>query len=167
MARSVRELVQRVQRRSVGRSQLSIGESATARILTTTTGSSQAQTLEEEMGSRFPQCRRGRPYPHTQALQASRFNPYNRRGPPPSRISSNQSTGKAFTSLVPRPLPTREKGLVHTDCACARLYPESGYIVYSRKILSKLSIYDYVIFSISSRLANKHTRRAQRLRSSG
>ena len=69
-------------------------------------------------------------------------------------------------SLVPRPLPTREKGLVHTDCACARLYPESGYIVYSRKIISKLSIYDYVIFSISSRLANKHTRRAQRLRSS-
>ena len=49
-------------------------------------------------------------------------------------------------SLVPRPLPTREKGLVHTDCACARLYPESGYIVYSRKIFSKLSFYDYVIF---------------------
>ena len=100
MARSVRELVQRVQRRSVGRSQLSIGESATARFLTTTTGSSQAQTLEEEMGSRFPQCRRGRPYPHTQALQASRFNPYNRRGPPPSRITSNRSTGKAFTRTV-------------------------------------------------------------------
>ena len=52
-------------------------------------------------------------------------------------------------SLVPRPLPTQEKGLVHTDCACARLYPESGYIVYSRKIHSKLSIYDYVIFSNS------------------
>ena len=25
------------------------------------------------------------------------------------------------SSFVPRPLPTREKGLVHTDCACARL----------------------------------------------
>ena len=24
-------------------------------------------------------------------------------------------------SLVPRPLPMREKGLVHTDCTCARL----------------------------------------------
>ena len=82
------------------RDQSQDGQSATARILITTTGSSQAQTLEEEMGSRFPQCRRGRPYPHTQALQASQFNPYNRRGPPPSRISSNRSTGKAFTRTV-------------------------------------------------------------------
>ena len=34
----------------------------------------------------------------------------------------------------------RRKGLVHTDCACTNLYPKSGYIVYSRKIFSKLSI---------------------------
>ena len=26
-----------------------------------------------------------------------------------------------LATYVPRPLPTREKGLVHTDCACARL----------------------------------------------
>ena len=38
-----------------------------------------------------------------------------------------------------------EKGLVHTDCTCAHLYPESGYIVDFHKISSKLSIYDYVI----------------------
>ena len=54
-----------------------------------------------------------------------------------------------ISSLVPRLLPTWEKGLVHTDCACTGLYSKSGYIVYSRKILSKLSIYDYVIFSNS------------------
>ena len=36
-------------------------------------------------------------------------------------------------SLVPGPSLCGEKGLVHTDCACASLYPESGYIVYSRK----------------------------------
>lgn len=93
IARSIPELVQH---RSVGRS---IGESATERIPTTTTGSSQAQMLEEEMGNRFPQCRRGRPYSHTQALQALRFNPYNRRVPPP-RTSSNRSTGKAFTHTM-------------------------------------------------------------------
>jgi hypothetical protein len=33
-----------------------------------------------------------------------------------------------------------KKGLVLTDCTCASLYPESGYIVYSRKIFSKLSM---------------------------
>ena len=30
-------------------------------------------------------------------------------------------SGTILSSLVPRPLPTREKGPVHTDCACARL----------------------------------------------
>ena len=44
-------------------------------------------------------------------------------------------------SLIPRP----EKGLVHTDCAFVSLYPESGYIIYSHKIPSKLSVFCYVI----------------------
>ena len=60
---------------------------------------------------------------------------------------SNARAQSPHVSLLPRPLPTREKGLVHTDCACAHLYPESRYIIYSHKILSKLSTYDYVIFS--------------------
>ena len=50
-------------------------------------------------------------------------------------------------SLIPRPFfeGRRRKGLVHTDCACAHLYPESGYILYTRKIiLSKLIIYNGV-----------------------
>ena len=75
-----------------------------------------------------------------------------------ANVSNNHAMLISGPNLVPRPLPMREKGLVHTDCACARLYPESGYmyIVYSRKILSKLSFYDYVIFSIYLHLANKH-----------
>ena len=42
----------------------------------------------------------------------------------------------------------RRKGLVHTDCLCAHLHPESGYCVYSYKILSKIQIYNYVSFHI-------------------
>ena len=53
---------------------------------------------------------------------------------------------KYYVLLASSPGPSpREKGLVHTDCACVVLYPESGYIVYFRKILCKLIIYDYVI----------------------
>ena len=53
---------------------------------------------------------------------------------------------RAHAQLASSPGPSpREKGLVHTDCACVVLYPESGYIVYFRKILCKLIIYDYVI----------------------
>ena len=50
-----------------------------------------------------------------------------------------------------------EKGLVHTDCTCARLYPQSGYIVYSRKILSKIPISNYVTFSYHTRVWSTRT----------
>ena len=67
----------------------------------------------------------------------------------------------------PGPSP-REKGLVHTDCACVVLYPESGYIVYFRKILCKLIIYDYVIcLFLLARMTNKRTRRTRSVRSGG
>ena len=38
--------------------------------------------------------------------------------------------------------PSQEKGLVHTDCACVTLYPESGYtiILYYHKLFSELSV---------------------------
>ena len=52
--------------------------------------------------------------------------------------------GKGWVASSPGPSPW-EKGLVHTDCACVILYPESGYTVYFCKIFCKLTIYDYVI----------------------
>ena len=42
------------------------------------------------------------------------------------------------SSLVPFFEGRRRKDLVYIDCTCAHLYPESGYIVYCHKILSKL-----------------------------
>ena len=48
-----------------------------------------------------------------------------------------QCTSMYCSSLVPRPLPTPREG---PGTHRLRLYPESGYIVYSRKIFSKLSI---------------------------
>ena len=64
------------------------------------------------------------------------------------------------TTLASSPGPSLRgrKGLVHTDCACAHLYPKSGYIVYSRKILSKLSIYNYITFSNHTRVWPTETR---------
>ena len=51
-------------------------------------------------------------------------------------------------ALSPGPSLRGRKGLVHTNCACTHLYPESEYVVYSRKILGKLhlSICNYVTF---------------------
>ena len=90
--RSVRELVQRVGR--------SIG--ATARIPTaldrTPQAPTQSSTLEEEMGSRFPQCR-GR----SSQLQ-HRYSPYvpvyGRRASRPNPASSRSPAGKTFIRTI-------------------------------------------------------------------
>ena len=80
---------------------------------------------------------------------------------PPFLLSMSLATGLISKKVLipikdiassPDPSLRGRKGLVHTDCACARLYPESGYIVYSRKILSKLSIYNDVTFSNHTRV---------------
>ena len=111
--RSVRELVQRVGR--------SIGATGNqVRIPTTTSSSSsrsidrpqespyrsnslQSSTLEEEMGSRFPQCR-GRSQHSQGDRAAARYNPYmfyGRRGSRPPRPNTNRSpAGKAFTRTI-------------------------------------------------------------------
>jgi hypothetical protein len=48
-----------------------------------------------------------------------------------------------------------EKRLVHTDCACTRLYPDSGYIVQKFRL------------RFWSRMADKHMMRAQNVCSNG
>ena len=65
---------------------------------------------------------------------------------------------RAGLASSPGPSLRGRKGPVHTDCACARLYPKSGYIVYSRKTLCKLSIYNYVTFSNHTRVWPTKTR---------
>ena len=55
-------------------------------------------------------------------------------------VDDDQRSYRGKLASSPGPSQRGEKGLVHTDCACANLYPKSGYIVYSRKIFSKLSI---------------------------
>ena len=57
-----------------------------------------------------------------------------------SHFKSVISISYCALALSPGLSQRGEKGLVHAHCACASLYPESEYIVYSCKIFSKLSI---------------------------
>ena len=76
------------------------------------------------------------------------------------------TTSTDCASLITRPLPAWEKSLLHNDCTCACLYPESECIAYFHKIFSKL-------FKITSSclvctcMANKRMTRDQRVSSIG
>ena len=99
--RSVRELVQRVGR--------SIGATGNRARLPTDrpqesqyrSNSLQASSLEEEMGSCFPQCR-GRSQQSSQADRtAARYTPYGRRGSKTFRLNPSRTpSGRAFTRTI-------------------------------------------------------------------
>ena len=54
--------------------------------------------------------------------------------PPPQVLHSQLLTPRRRVPSSPGPSQHGEKYLVHTNCTCASLYPESGYKLFSCKI---------------------------------